>query len=243
MATTQATTTRPAPIIAPRGLARNRSANMLPRPENSSIVVSTTAKPVVRSFSQRLAFSIRQISMNRNPRPSAGKNSTARAMPATGVRRRDGAIKGSISTTIAMTVACARTATLTTTPTSGCGRISSRWRMAPNWSSRGSAYQNGRSSVIGFRLKPRRDGVSCPFSTASASSAMASFGLVTDTVPWSSETEGRSLNTPARAAATSMPGYQDTSKDRASAKARIACTRASVQGAMETRMRTFQAER
>ena len=40
--------------------------------------------PMVRSFSHRLAFSIRKISMNRNPRPSAGKYTIGRSSPISG---------------------------------------------------------------------------------------------------------------------------------------------------------------
>ena len=46
---------------------------MLPTPENTSMPVSTTANPLVRSFSQKLARSISAISMNRKPSASAGK--------------------------------------------------------------------------------------------------------------------------------------------------------------------------
>ena len=47
----QPTATRHASAMARRGAAASRSAIMLPSPENTSIPVSTSAKPEVRSFS------------------------------------------------------------------------------------------------------------------------------------------------------------------------------------------------
>jgi len=106
-----------------------QSAAMLPRPENTSIPVSTRAKPEVRSFSHRLAFSIRKISMNRKPRPNAGKYTIGRSTPVSGRRSRPGAANGTSSTRTAITTACTSTARLTSAPISACGRISSRFRM------------------------------------------------------------------------------------------------------------------
>ena len=92
--------------------------------------VSTSAKPDVRSFSQRLAFSIRNISMNRKPRPSAGKYTSGRSSPASHrCAVRASATRGTSSTTSAITTACASTARLTSAPISAWGRISSRFRI------------------------------------------------------------------------------------------------------------------
>ena len=91
--------------------------------------VSTSAKPDVRSFSHRLAFSIRKISMKRNPRPSAGKYTIGRSSPISGRRSLRGATNGTSSTSSAITTACASTARLTSAPISVCGRISSRCKI------------------------------------------------------------------------------------------------------------------
>ena len=53
---------------------------------------------MVRSFSHKLAFSIRKISMNRKPRPSAGKYTIGRSSPAVRQRSRRGAASGTSST-------------------------------------------------------------------------------------------------------------------------------------------------
>ena len=137
-ATHHARITRQASAMPRRGAAAKRSAAMLPRPENTSIPVSTRAKPVVRSFSQKLAFSIRKISMNRKPRPRPG-NRRRPQQPGAGERSRRGASERHQQHQGRDHRRLRQHGEIDQAPTSACGRISSRFRMVPSWSSRSTA--------------------------------------------------------------------------------------------------------
>ncbi len=189
------TSTHHARIAAPTARSRRtRPATMLPRPEDTSIPVSTRENAAVLSSRYRLARPIRNISMNRKPRPSEAKvtaGASTRPVP----RMRAPNSSGTSSTSAASTTACSSTATLTSWPISACGSSSRRCSTVRRWARRRMSYAKGRSSVAGRRSNASDDSVGRPARIACASSATASCAPspAEVMVPSSKETAGRSL--------------------------------------------------